>query len=604
MGDAAQRTLRSFVVFSGVGLHSGREVRMEIHPAAANHGIRFERTDLSEGDTEVPARWDAVVPSRLTTLVANSAGVSIATTEHLMAALFGCNIHNALVRIDGPEVPIMDGSAAPFVADILKAGSVELEDQLRIIRIIEPVEVREGDAIARIEPHDSFEIEFSIDFADAAIGRQERRLDFSDGAFNRELADSRTFVRLADIEVMKEKGLALGGTMENAVVFDGDRILTPSGLRHSDEPVRHKMLDAFGDLALAGHPILGRFVGKKSGHALTNRLLRSLFATPSAYRFEEVTASTQLLMNDGPIAPVFVAPSIPAPLPAPLQLEVSGGSLVKAKWREPRLPDERADERARLGWEVLRDFKNDFLSSVNVGNYRPLAATIGALTRALGASYEDMNEVGVGISGQRLKALSQDTDLVASLPEGSAVELETLSMVVATFANRFPRWRAYLQDAADTYPIADLIQEEMSLFEGIAHDIEGSLEVDREVVNEFREEVVRVQENPGSEIAAYELLASTREIIRALADDAVLAWALYRETFQSSLKSVSGRVISESKQIRDVAPTELRKAGFWGGLGLTWDLLFLRGAGLNALASKFPETLWWVKDLLRFFGFV
>ena len=282
-----QNTLVQSVSFAGVGLHSGAPVTMTVHPAAEDHGIWFRRTDVTTGDARVPAQWDAVVPSRLCTLVANAAGVSVSTIEHIMAALAGSAIHNALIDIDGPEVPILDGSAAPFVAGFLEVGIVPQGAPVRAIRVLKTIEVREGDAVARIEPSDMLEIAFDIDFAEAAIGRQHKVLNMANGAFVRELSDSRTFCRNAEVVAMRERGLALGGTLENAVVFEGDKVLSPGGLRHADEPVRHKMLDALGDLALAGGPILGRYTGIRAGHALTNRLLRALFADATAWRAQD-----------------------------------------------------------------------------------------------------------------------------------------------------------------------------------------------------------------------------------------------------------------------------------------------------------------------------
>jgi UDP-3-O-[3-hydroxymyristoyl] N-acetylglucosamine deacetylase len=260
---------------------------MTVHPAAEDHGICFRRTDVVTGDAQVPAQWDAVVPSRLCTLVANAAGVSVSTIEHIMAALAGSAIHNALIDIDGPEVPILDGSAAPFVSGFLDAGIVAQGAPVRAIRVLKAIEVREGEAVARLEPSEMLEIAFQIDFAEAAIGRQDKVLNMANGAFVRELSDSRTFCRSAEVVAMRERGLALGGTLENAVVFEGDKVLSPGGLRYADEPVRHKMLDALGDLALAGGPILGRYTGIRAGHALTNRLLRALFADPTAWRAQD-----------------------------------------------------------------------------------------------------------------------------------------------------------------------------------------------------------------------------------------------------------------------------------------------------------------------------
>jgi UDP-3-O-[3-hydroxymyristoyl] N-acetylglucosamine deacetylase len=243
------------------------------------------RTDVLDGDNLIPARWDVVNRSPLCTKIENAAGVEISTVEHVMAALAGCGVHNALVEIDGPEVPIVDGSAVPFVRGIMQRGLQVLNAPVRAFEVMQTVTVTEGGATAILEPADTMHIDFHIDFDDAAIGRQSKSLRMDNGSFARELCDSRTFCRLADVEMMKANGLGLGGTPgENAVVFDGDKILCPGGLRHSDEPVRHKMLDALGDLALAGAPIIGRYTGVRAGHSLTNTLLRKAFATPGAIR--------------------------------------------------------------------------------------------------------------------------------------------------------------------------------------------------------------------------------------------------------------------------------------------------------------------------------
>lgn len=285
-GHDVQHTLKSAVRFDGVGLHSGQPVRMVIRPAAAEYGIWFRRSDVMFGDAMVPAQWHAVRQSPLCTFLENAQGVSVQTVEHVMAALSGCGVHNALIEIDGPEVPILDGSSAAFVRAILDRGLRQQDAPVRAIRVLETVEVRRGEAWARLSPADRLIIDFSIKFDDAAIGEQSKTLPMSNGSFVRELCDSRTFCRQADVDAMRANGLALGGTLENAVVVDGDRILTPGGLRHSDEAVRHKMLDALGDLALAGAPLLGAYTGHRAGHALTNDLLRALFARPSAYRME------------------------------------------------------------------------------------------------------------------------------------------------------------------------------------------------------------------------------------------------------------------------------------------------------------------------------
>lgn len=280
-----QATIRKTATFTGVGLHSGAPARLVLHPAPAGHGILFRRTDLDQS-ADIAARWDNVTPSKLCTLLDNGSGVTVSTVEHVMAALAGTGIHNALVAVDGPEVPILDGSAAPFVRGILRAGIAMQPVELQAIRVLRPVEVRDGASFARLAPADHLEIEFQIDFVDAAIGHQEKRLDMANGAFLRELADSRTFCRQADVDAMRKNGLALGGTYTNAVVVDGAQVLSPGGLRHADEAVRHKMLDAMGDLALAGAPLLARYTGHRAGHAMTNRLLRALFADPSAWAWE------------------------------------------------------------------------------------------------------------------------------------------------------------------------------------------------------------------------------------------------------------------------------------------------------------------------------
>jgi UDP-3-O-[3-hydroxymyristoyl] N-acetylglucosamine deacetylase len=281
-----QATIRTSITFTGTGLHSGRLVRMAIHPQAADMGIWFRRSDLP-GAELIPARYDRVPESRLCTKLMGEDGAEISTVEHVMAALAGCGIHNALVEVDGPEMPILDGSAAPFVRAILDAGIQRQSAMIHAIAVTRAVEAREGDAFARLEPAEGLEMDFAIEFTDAAIGRQRRVANLANGRFVRELCDSRTFCRQADVDAMRAAGLALGGTYDNAVVVDGDVVLSPGGFRHADEAVRHKMLDALGDLYLAGAPILARYTGERAGHMLTNRLLRTLFATPGAVRFVE-----------------------------------------------------------------------------------------------------------------------------------------------------------------------------------------------------------------------------------------------------------------------------------------------------------------------------
>ena len=281
-----QSTLSKSVSFTGVGLHGGKPARMAIRPAPAGAGVWFCRVDVSDRDQMIPARHDAVSDTRLCTVLANPAGVSVSTVEHVMAALAGCGVDNALIDIDGPEIPIMDGSAQVFVDAIQTAGLAFTDTPRRALRILSPVMVERGDARAELHPADAFAMDFSIAFDDAAIGRQRHAMTLGADGFARNLADCRTFTRLAEIEQLRAHGLAQGGSLDNAVVVDGARVLNPGGLRRPDEFVRHKMLDAVGDLALAGGPVIGRYVGVKAGHALTNTLLRALFARPDAWRWE------------------------------------------------------------------------------------------------------------------------------------------------------------------------------------------------------------------------------------------------------------------------------------------------------------------------------
>jgi UDP-3-O-[3-hydroxymyristoyl] N-acetylglucosamine deacetylase len=260
---------------------------MKVMPAKAGSGIVFRRTDVPADVATLEARWDHVQVMPLNTRLVNEAGVTLSTIEHVMAALAGCGIHNAMIEIDGPEVPILDGSSAEFVRGFVKAGLMRQNAPLYAIEILRDVEVNEGDAFARLSPATTLQIAFDIAFDDAAIGVQQKTLNMANGAFVRELCDSRTFCRAADVDMMHANGLALGGTMDNAVVVDGAHVLSPGGLRHSDEAVRHKMLDALGDLYTAGAPILGRYTGHKAGHNLTNKLLHALFADDRNWRLIE-----------------------------------------------------------------------------------------------------------------------------------------------------------------------------------------------------------------------------------------------------------------------------------------------------------------------------
>ena len=277
-----QRTLAAAIDCVGVGLHSGRRIHLVLRPAPVATGIVFRRADLG---VDVPARFDRVVDTRMCTVIGAS-GVSVGTVEHVMAALAGAGIDNAIVEVDGPEVPVLDGSAAPFVFLIDCAGVVDQDAPVLTIEVARAVRVEEGDAFAELRPgrSDGLDMSLSIDFAAPAIGRQTLSLSLDDGAFRHELARARTFAQAHEIEGLRAAGLARGGSLDNAVVVDGSAVLNPGGLRMADEFVRHKMLDAVGDLALAGALIAGRFIGHKSGHGLNNRLLRALFAERSNWR--------------------------------------------------------------------------------------------------------------------------------------------------------------------------------------------------------------------------------------------------------------------------------------------------------------------------------
>ena len=279
-----QRTLKASIGCVGVGLHSGCRVSLTLRPAAPDHGIVFRRGDLG---VDIPARFDRVVATALsTTLAAREACVG--TVEHVMAALAGCGIDNALVELDGPEPPILDGSAAPYVFLIDCAGVVEQDALRSVIRICRPVRVSDGDAFVELRPSSrgvrGLDMALSIDFPAAAIGRQALSFRLTSQGFRQEVARARTFALAEEVEQMRAAGLVRGGSLDNAVVVDRARVLNPAGLRMPDEFVRHKLLDAVGDLALAGAPLDGRFIAHRSGHTLNNRLLRALFADASARR--------------------------------------------------------------------------------------------------------------------------------------------------------------------------------------------------------------------------------------------------------------------------------------------------------------------------------
>jgi UDP-3-O-[3-hydroxymyristoyl] N-acetylglucosamine deacetylase len=281
-----QRTLRTSIRASGVGLHSGAQVVMTVHPAPANHGIVFRRTDLLQ-PVDIPARTENVGATQLGTVL-KQGDVRVSTVEHLMSAFAGLGIDNALVEVSAAEVPIMDGSASPFVFLLQSAGIEEQKPAKRFARIIRRVEVRDGEKWARFDPHDGFRVNFEIEFDHPIFQRSSSRasMEFSSITYLKEVSRARTFGFMRDIETLRKHNLALGGNLGNAIVLDDSKVLNEDGLRYQDEFVKHKILDAVGDLYLFGRCIIGEFTGFKSGHDLNNRLLRALLAAPDAW--EEV----------------------------------------------------------------------------------------------------------------------------------------------------------------------------------------------------------------------------------------------------------------------------------------------------------------------------
>jgi len=277
-----QRTLKSLVSATGVGLHTGQKVRLTLRPAQPDTGVVFRRTDLP-GAADLPARADLVGETRLCSCLVSGA-VKIYTIEHLMSALSGLGVDNAYVDLDGPEVPIMDGSAAPFVLLIQQAGVEEQGAPKRFLRVKKRIEAKEGDKWAVLEPYEGFKLSFSIVYDHPVIEKSNTELtvDFATTSYLKEVARARTYGFMHDVESLRESGLALGGGLENAVVLDEHRVLNAEGLRFGDEFIRHKILDAIGDLYLLGRPFLAAFSAYKSGHGLNNKLLRDLAMDPSA----------------------------------------------------------------------------------------------------------------------------------------------------------------------------------------------------------------------------------------------------------------------------------------------------------------------------------
>ena len=288
-----QRTLKSLVRAKGVGLHTGQKVNISLRPAQPDTGIVFRRVDLAT-PVDIPARADLVGETRLSSCLVHQ-DAKVYTVEHLMSALAGLGVDNAYVDLDGPEVPIMDGSAAPFVLLLQQAGLEEQPAPKRFLRVKRMVEVRDGDKWARLEPYEGLRLQFSIDFKHPVIDRTRQSVcvDFASTSYLKEIARARTFGFMHEVERLREDGLALGGGLDNALVLDEFRLLNADGLRFADEFIRHKLLDAIGDLYLLGRPMLGAFTAHKSGHALNNQLLRALVSDTSAWEMASFEHAAQ-----------------------------------------------------------------------------------------------------------------------------------------------------------------------------------------------------------------------------------------------------------------------------------------------------------------------
>ncbi|HXC89952.1 MAG TPA: UDP-3-O-acyl-N-acetylglucosamine deacetylase [Stellaceae bacterium] len=287
IGTPLQHTLKTVIGCRGVGLHSGQRVAMNLVPAPPDTGIVFHRADTG---AEIRAVWENTVESARCTVLSDGGGTTVGTVEHLMAALAGAEVDNVVVELDGPEVPIMDGSAAPFVFLIECAGVVEQQMPRHAIKVLKPVKIVEDGATAALYPDDGFSMSFEIDFDNPVIRHQDISVTLDAASFKSELSRARTFGLLHDVDRLRAAGLARGGSLDNVVVVTGDRVLNSEGLRWEDEFVRHKLLDAVGDLYLAGAPLIGRFRGVRSGHAHNRRLLAALFADSEAWAYATMAA--------------------------------------------------------------------------------------------------------------------------------------------------------------------------------------------------------------------------------------------------------------------------------------------------------------------------
>ncbi len=272
-----QKSIKNSFTLEGKGLHFGKDVKIVVHPAPADHGIVFKRSDVDHSNSFIEASFENVSKTYLRTQLTNSFGVSIITAEHILAAFAGLGIHNALIELSEAEVPILDGSSRIFVRSILESGVIELDKKINLYQVVNSIRVGNSEAWAELRPANTFSIDFEMDWPGTALSKQSLDMPIVNGAFVREICDSRTFCRKSDVIRLKDEGFALGGGIENAIVVGEDEMTAHNGLRYADECVRHKILDALGDLSLVGRPILGKFTSCSGGHGLTNTLLRESF---------------------------------------------------------------------------------------------------------------------------------------------------------------------------------------------------------------------------------------------------------------------------------------------------------------------------------------
>lgn len=289
--SVSQHTLRNSFTVTGVGVHSGAPATMTVRAAPAYTGILFVRTDVQDKNNVIPARWNNVVDTKLCTVLGNKASVTVSTVEHLLSAFAALGVDNAVVEIDGPEIPIMDGSAVRFVQAIDRAGLTRQAEHRRVLRVKKTVSYQEGDKEVFLSPAESQYFGFEISFDNPLIGRQKMTHQLKEDAYRADISSARTFGFLHEVEALRKMGLARGGSLDNAIVVDGDKVLNPDGLRFKNEFVRHKILDAIGDIYLIGLQLVGHYHGVKAGHAMNNKILHVLFSQPDAYEIVELGAT-------------------------------------------------------------------------------------------------------------------------------------------------------------------------------------------------------------------------------------------------------------------------------------------------------------------------